>query len=88
MIVERGRPADQVILIAHGKVNKLGTGKYGDETVLGVLADGDHLGDHVLAGTQASFVSALPARLTVNSPNGRRADGSGCAPFLKPAAKR
>ena len=55
VIVERGRPADQVILIAHGKVNKLGTGKYGDETVLGVLADGDHLGDHVLAGTQATW---------------------------------
>ena len=42
MIVERGKPADQVFLIAHGKVNKIGVGKYGDETVLGVLTDGDH----------------------------------------------
>ncbi|MFC0629355.1 family 2B encapsulin nanocompartment shell protein [Kribbella deserti] len=42
VIVERGRPADQICLIAHGKVNKIGLGEYGDETVLSVLADGDH----------------------------------------------
>ncbi|AGP32322.1 family 2B encapsulin nanocompartment shell protein [Sorangium cellulosum] len=42
VIVERGRPADQICLIVRGKVEKIGLGKYGDETVLGVLADGDH----------------------------------------------
>jgi Phage capsid-like protein/Cyclic nucleotide-binding domain len=42
VIVEQGQPADQIFLIAHGKVNKIGLGKYGDQTVLGVLADGDH----------------------------------------------
>lgn len=41
-IVERGQPADQIVLIAHGKVQRIGRGKYGDETVLGTLADGDH----------------------------------------------
>lgn len=41
-IVERGQPADEIVVIAHGKVQKLGVGKYGDETVLDVLADGDH----------------------------------------------
>jgi len=55
VIVERGQPADQVILIAHGKLNKIGTGKYGDQTVLGVLADGDHFGDQVLAGYQGTW---------------------------------
>src|SRR5690242_3517743 len=33
VIVAAGRPADQVFLVAHGKVNRIGTGKYGDETV-------------------------------------------------------
>ncbi|MFE6775832.1 family 2B encapsulin nanocompartment shell protein [Streptomyces sp. NPDC057702] len=47
VLVEAGQPADQVVLIAHGKLNKIGTGKYGDETVLGVLADGDYFGDRV-----------------------------------------
>ena len=42
VIVERGQSAEQVFLIAHGKLNKIGVGKYGDETVLGVLTDGDH----------------------------------------------
>src|SRR5919197_1411706 len=42
VIVERGKPADQIFLIAHGKLNKIGVGKYGDETVLGVLIDGDY----------------------------------------------
>ncbi|MDQ4068963.1 MAG: cyclic nucleotide-binding domain-containing protein [Actinomycetota bacterium] len=41
-IVERGQPADQIVLIAHGKVQQVGVGKYGDETVIGVLADGEH----------------------------------------------
>jgi len=42
MITEFGKEADSVCLIAHGKVNKIGAGKYGDETVLETLADGDH----------------------------------------------
>ncbi|MBZ5710528.1 family 2B encapsulin nanocompartment shell protein [Nannocystis pusilla] len=48
VLVEAGKPADQVFLIAHGKVNKIGAGKYGDETVLGVLGDGAHFGDQNL----------------------------------------
>lgn len=48
-IVRAGTPADQVVLIAHGKFNKVGPGPYGGETVLGVLADGDHFGGQVLA---------------------------------------
>src|SRR6185437_3905555 len=28
VIVELGRPADQIVLIAHGKANKIGVGKY------------------------------------------------------------
>ncbi|WP_293351188.1 MULTISPECIES: family 2B encapsulin nanocompartment shell protein [unclassified Microcoleus] len=42
VLVEKGTPADQIVLIAHGKVSKIGTGKYGDEVELGVLIDGDH----------------------------------------------
>ncbi|MGP3981669.1 family 2B encapsulin nanocompartment shell protein [Streptomyces sp. KR80] len=49
-IVEAGRPADEVVLIAHGKADKLGTGKYGAPTVLAVLADGDYVGQDVLTG--------------------------------------
>lgn len=54
-IVESGRPADEVVLIAHGKGNKLGTGKYGDPTVLGVLADGDYVGEGLLSGADGEW---------------------------------
>jgi CRP-like cAMP-binding protein len=51
VIVEAGQPADQLVLIAHGKVDKIGTGEYGDETVVGVLADGEYFGEQVLGGS-------------------------------------
>lgn len=50
VIVEAGRKADHVYLVAHGKVEKLGEGPYGDESVLGLMADGDTFGGQVLAG--------------------------------------
>ncbi|WP_245966792.1 family 2B encapsulin nanocompartment shell protein [Sphaerisporangium album] len=50
-ITQTGQPADRLILIAHGKVNKIGTGPYGDNTILTVLADGDYYGDHTLTTT-------------------------------------
>ncbi|MGN9843051.1 family 2B encapsulin nanocompartment shell protein [Nonomuraea sp. H19] len=48
-IVTEGSPADQLVLIAHGRVRKTGTGAYGDEQSLGILADGDYLGEQALA---------------------------------------
>ncbi|GAA0989513.1 family 2B encapsulin nanocompartment shell protein [Acrocarpospora macrocephala] len=50
IIVASGDPADEVVLVAHGKLDRLGVGPYGDEAVLGNLADGDHLGDRSLLG--------------------------------------
>ncbi|GAB2835836.1 family 2B encapsulin nanocompartment shell protein [Lentzea nigeriaca] len=55
LIVEKGRPQDTVVLIAHGKVDKIGTGEYGGETVLGNLADGEYFGETVLAGPQGEW---------------------------------
>ncbi|WAS97978.1 family 2B encapsulin nanocompartment shell protein [Nannocystis punicea] len=42
VLTQKGNEANEMVLIAHGKVNKIGTGKYGDETILETLADGDH----------------------------------------------
>jgi CRP-like cAMP-binding protein len=50
-----GQPADRVCLIAHGKVARVGAGKYGAEMTLGTLADGHYFGDRVLAGPPASW---------------------------------
>jgi hypothetical protein len=48
VIAEFGHEADRVYLIAHGRVNKVGAGKYGNETMAGVLAEGQYFGDQVL----------------------------------------
>jgi hypothetical protein len=61
IIVQLGQPADRVFLIAHGKVNKIGLGKYGEQTVLGVLADGDYFGDRVLFESQSNWEFTIQA---------------------------
>jgi hypothetical protein len=52
VVAEAGKPVDEVILVAHGKVDRIGPGKYGDETTAGVLADGDHLGDQAMGADE------------------------------------
>lgn len=53
VLAEFGSPADEVFLLAHGKVEKVGTGPYGDDAVLGVLADGAYFGDQALLDPDA-----------------------------------
>lgn len=48
VIAEFGSRVDDVVLIAHGKVGKVGIGEYGDGTDLGTVADGDYLGEGLL----------------------------------------
>ncbi|MFH8786825.1 family 2B encapsulin nanocompartment shell protein [Streptomyces roseoverticillatus] len=55
VIAERGRTVDHVYLIAHGKVEKAGTGKYGEETRRGVLADGGFFGGRAVAATPGTW---------------------------------
>ncbi|MEU5299829.1 family 2B encapsulin nanocompartment shell protein [Streptomyces noursei] len=61
VLVERGTPTDQVVLIAHGKFERIGAGKYGDETVTAVLAGGDAAGDAALLAPDAAWEFTLRA---------------------------
>ena len=61
VIIRAGQQANQVLLIAHGKVNKIGPGKYDDQVVLAVLADGDHFGDYALVESQDTWDVTLSA---------------------------
>ncbi len=60
-IVQFGQSADRIILVAHGKVNKIGPGKYGEEIVLDVLADGDHSGDETVVESNDTWQYTLKA---------------------------
>jgi CRP-like cAMP-binding protein len=53
VLVSFGSPADEVYLLAHGRVEKVGTGPYGDDESLGMLADGAYVGDQALLATDA-----------------------------------
>ncbi|MGA5764267.1 family 2B encapsulin nanocompartment shell protein [Nonomuraea bangladeshensis] len=67
-IARAGRPADEILLIAHGKVAQVQAGGHGDRLVRGALADGDHAGgglpgatwDFTLETSTPCTVLALP----------------------------
>ncbi|WP_338604133.1 family 2B encapsulin nanocompartment shell protein [Saccharopolyspora sp. SCSIO 74807] len=61
VIAEAGQPIDRLLLVAHGKVHKLTRGQYGDDAVLGMIADGDHIGDEVLTGEDGNWRCDLKA---------------------------
>ena len=69
IIAEEGTPSNQLILIAHGKINTIRPGKYGDPTTLATLADGDHLGHDTLTETDTTWphtIKALTPTTTLN----------------------
>ena len=49
VIADRGQPAEQFYLVAHGRVNRMGAGHFDEGTVLGVVADGGYFGADTLA---------------------------------------
>ncbi|PHJ55316.1 Crp/Fnr family transcriptional regulator [Nostoc linckia z18] len=61
VIVQEGQPADQVLLIAHGKVNKLKAGKYEAEALRDILAEGDCFGGEAIVLSQDTWEVSLRA---------------------------
>ncbi|WP_367320885.1 family 2B encapsulin nanocompartment shell protein [Streptomyces sp. HUAS ZL42] len=53
VIASFGGRTGEVYLLAHGRVEKIGTGPYGGDAVLGVLADGSYFGDAALLDSDA-----------------------------------
>ncbi|MFJ5263988.1 family 2B encapsulin nanocompartment shell protein [Streptomyces sp. NPDC088387] len=53
VIASFGNQTDEVYLLAHGRVEKIGSGPYGDDAVLGVLADGAYFGENALLDPDA-----------------------------------
>ncbi|MEV7871260.1 family 2B encapsulin nanocompartment shell protein [Streptomyces sp. NPDC088124] len=55
VLAAAGDAADRVFLLAHGRVEKIGTGPYGNETALEVLADGAYFGEQALVDGEATW---------------------------------
>lgn len=49
-IAEQGQPAAEFYLVVHGRVNRIGVGRFDEGTALGAVADGGYLGADQLAG--------------------------------------
>ncbi|MFF3372864.1 family 2B encapsulin nanocompartment shell protein [Streptomyces sp. NPDC002680] len=64
-IASFGSPNDEVFLLVHGKVEKIGTGPYGDDAELGMLADGAYFGDQALLDPDALWEYTARAVTTV-----------------------
>ncbi|MFF5923875.1 family 2B encapsulin nanocompartment shell protein [Streptomyces flavochromogenes] len=55
VLVERGTPAEDIHLVAHGRINQISLGKYGDDVAVAVLADGDRFGENALLDADARW---------------------------------
>jgi hypothetical protein len=60
-----GTPLDTLVLIAHGKVSRHGTGEYGDDVLLGTATDGDHFGEELLGGGTGTWAFTARAATRV-----------------------
>ncbi|WP_405712399.1 family 2B encapsulin nanocompartment shell protein [Streptomyces xanthophaeus] len=48
-----GSPSDQVFLLAHGRIDQVGPGPYGEDAVLRTVADGTYFGEDSLADEES-----------------------------------
>ncbi|MFJ5806251.1 family 2B encapsulin nanocompartment shell protein [Streptomyces sp. NPDC093093] len=91
VLVERGTPAGEIHLIAHGRVGQKSVGKYGDEVELAVLADGDRFGEHALLDADALWDHTATAETSGTLLTLSRADFDavlGTAPHLQAHVQR
>ncbi|MER5886699.1 family 2B encapsulin nanocompartment shell protein [Streptomyces sp. NPDC001941] len=65
VLVEAGTPIEEAFIVAHGRLNRYGTGKYGTEELLGVLADGEPLGDEALGQQDPLWLHTVKATTAV-----------------------
>ncbi len=74
-IAESGRPVEDLVLIAHGRAHKVGSGRYGDPTLLAVLSEGDFVGAAGCGTVPPGAAATRTAR-----PGRRTPAGTGRAP--------
>ncbi|WP_445395930.1 family 2B encapsulin nanocompartment shell protein [Streptomyces sp. LE64] len=61
LLTSFGNPSDEVFLLAHGRVERIGAGPYGDDAVLDVLADGAYFGEQVLTASDTIWEHTVRA---------------------------
>lgn len=60
-IVDEGQAADQFVVVVHGKVNRVGPGRYDGRTLLTVKADGEFFGEEALGVPEGTWAYSATA---------------------------
>ncbi|MFF9168115.1 MULTISPECIES: family 2B encapsulin nanocompartment shell protein [unclassified Streptomyces] len=61
VLFEAGQPVTEAYLIAHGRFTRFVPGKYGEEEVVGVVTDGDGLGDEAVGRADPLWLTSVRA---------------------------
>ncbi len=61
MLFEAGQPATETYLVVHGRFVRYAAGKYGEEEVVGVVTDGDQMGDEAIGRPDPRWLTSVRA---------------------------
>ncbi|SDR57632.1 Cyclic nucleotide-binding domain-containing protein [Streptomyces sp. KS_16] len=61
VLFEEGQPATEAYLVVHGRFARYTAGKYGEEEVIGVVTDGDQMGDEAIGRPDPLWLSSVRA---------------------------
>ncbi|WP_336052642.1 family 2B encapsulin nanocompartment shell protein [Streptomyces sp. CA2R101] len=61
VLFEAGQPATEAYLVVHGRFARYTAGKYGEEEVIGVVTDGDQMGDEAIGRPDPLWLSSVRA---------------------------
>ncbi|MCX4911374.1 family 2B encapsulin nanocompartment shell protein [Streptomyces sp. NBC_00878] len=61
VLFDAGQPVSEAYLVVHGRFTRYATGKYGEEEVIGVVTDGDGMGDEAIGQADPLWLSSVRA---------------------------
>ncbi|MGW0916106.1 family 2B encapsulin nanocompartment shell protein [Streptomyces sp. NPDC002784] len=61
VLFEAGQPVTEAYLVVHGRFTRFTAGKYGEEEVIGVVTDGEGLGDEAVGQADPLWLSSVRA---------------------------
>ncbi|MEU7160566.1 family 2B encapsulin nanocompartment shell protein [Streptomyces chrestomyceticus] len=61
VLFEAGQPATEAYLVVHGRFVRYAPGKYGEEEVVGVVTDGDQIGDEAIGRPDPRWLTSVRA---------------------------
>ncbi|WP_030339498.1 family 2B encapsulin nanocompartment shell protein [Streptomyces sp. NRRL S-1022] len=61
VLFEAGQPVTEAYLVAHGRFTRYAIGKYGDEEIVGVVTDGDQVGDEAVGQSDPLWLTSVRA---------------------------